>query len=163
MGKSKIRLPAILAVLAGGLLMLGLLRTEALKLQALLRAAGEYRERIAHTAPITREALAELEAQVLALRQGAEEQPAAPEVSPAEVLPRIRGLLKNHGLLPERIRISGTGRDESAEFVLRGAPLDFFRFLAEASQEAAVVFSYISIRPASGVPEADITLRVRHE
>jgi hypothetical protein len=163
MGKSKTRVPALLAALTGGLLMLGLLRAETLRFRAALQAAGEYRDRIEHTAPVTREALAELEAQLLTLRQKTKEQPVASEVPPAEALPRVRGLLKSHGLLPERIRINGTGREESAEFTLRGAPVDFFRFLAEASQEAAVVFSYISLRPTPGVPEADITLRMRHE
>ncbi|MDR1949203.1 MAG: hypothetical protein LBQ38_07415, partial [Spirochaetaceae bacterium] len=69
--------------------------------------------------------------------------PAVPAI--AEAGAEVRSLLLRHSIRPERLRISGRGTGEAAEFLLRCDPNRFFAFLADTQNKPALRISDISI------------------
>jgi hypothetical protein len=180
-------LVAILAALSG---------SEAMKLRKLRRSIEELRGLAKDTVPVTKDEIEALKQELLRLQgpgpelsllqgpagEGASMAEFAGESAPAEepadisqTAALVRGLLIAHRIQPERFKINGSAReaeDKPAEFVIRAAPLLFFSFLADASKQAGVVISSLSIRSNIAAKPAalsvnmqamaDITMRVRN-
>ncbi|MDR2404400.1 MAG: hypothetical protein LBD78_10270 [Spirochaetaceae bacterium] len=134
---------------------------ELIRLYKTHRSIRHYREAAERIPSVPERQLSDLRDRLTALEQnpsGAEDQADAPRPAGETV----RSLLRHHVIQVERLRISGKGSDETAEFALRCNPVQFFSFLAEVQNSSSVNISSISIKPSAGSSLADITLRVKN-
>jgi hypothetical protein len=90
---------------------------------------------------------------------------AKPEPEPAptltDTIAAVRAALLDNGIAVERFQVSGKGRSEAAEFVLRTQPFLFFRFLKQAEANAAFSVTTMNIR-GTGAGDIEVHMKVSH-
>jgi hypothetical protein len=129
-------------------------------------AIEEYRRTGGDTPLISRAYLLDLEDRLMELRRTESQRLNAEteyQGTMADTIAMVRGLLKNRGIEPERFRISGKPPDESAEFIIRGNPISFLRFLMDVPEHKMFSIPYINIKPDTPAAGITITMRVKNE
>jgi hypothetical protein len=115
----------------------------ALNIRSSLKSIGEYPRSSEVTEMITSSDLKTMEQEVMELRS--RNIPAAEAAQTTEDrVSIVRDLLQAQGTKPEQFRITGTGKDTAAEFVINCPPLPFFTVLLELSKKNMPALRYIS-------------------
>jgi hypothetical protein len=84
-----------------------------------------------------------------------------PALTLTNTIATVRAALLDNGIAVERFQVSGKGRSEAAEFVLRTKPLLFFQFLEQAEASAAFSITTMNIR-GTGAEDIEVNMKVSH-
>jgi hypothetical protein len=159
MGKNKLKGALLLIIIS---VFMFIITHQALAIRSTMKSIGEYQRISEVTKMITSSDLKVMEQEAGELR-GQETLTDEAARTAEDRVSIVRDLLQAQGTKPEQFRITGTGRDTTAEFTINCPPLPFFTVLLELSKNDMPALSYISIRPDPVSGNIKSTLRFTNQ